>query len=297
MDRNFDGEDEFSDETTSETGSVITADEESEELLAEATFDASEDSNDVDDEEDEIQVLENCSKCGEEFANLLTINDIKHCQACVNKIQVRDKAIKESSKCRVVLDRNDVHDYIGNLQVAVSLQRVQVPKTIHEASSKSNEPEIIVLDDDDDDTQTENTAAEPAKTIPAEPTRTKSIEAEPAATQPAKAESTSIQPARAESAATQPAKAESATTQPSKVESAATQPARAEPAATQPARAEPAATQPLKVELGYAKSAQPVVPKPEPVQPASSLQVDDKSKQAEEIGNVLFQFPEIFSLL
>ena len=95
MDRNFDGEDEFSDETTSETGSVITADEESEELLAEATFDASEDSNDVDDEEDEIQVLENCSKCGEEFANLLTINGIKHCQACVNKIQVRDKAIKE----------------------------------------------------------------------------------------------------------------------------------------------------------------------------------------------------------
>ena len=276
MDRNFDGEDEFSDETTSETGSVITADEESEELLAEATFDASEDSNDVDDEEDEIQVLENCSKCGEEFANLLTINDIKHCQACVNKIQVRDKAIKESSKCRVVLDRNDVHDYIGNLQVAVSLQRVQVPKTIHEASSKSNEPEIIVLDDDDD-TQTENTAAEPAKTIPAEPTRTKSIEAEPVATQPAKAESTSIQPARAESAATQPSKVESA--------------------ATQPARAEPAATQPLKVELGYAKSAQPVVPKPEPVQPASSLQVDDKSKQAEEIGNVLFQFPEIFSLL
>ena len=276
MDRNFDGEDEFSDETTSETGSVITADEESEELLAEATFDASEDSNDVDDEEDEIQVLENCSKCGEEFADLLTINDIKHCQACVNKIQVRDKAIKESSKCRVVLDRNDVHDYIGNLQVAVSLQRVQVPKTIHEASSKSNEPEIIVLDDDDDDPQTENTAAEPAKTIPAEPTRTKSSEAEPTATQPAKAESTSIQPARAESAATQPAKAESAATQPSKVESAA----------TQPARAEPAATQPLKVELGYAKSAQPVVPKPEPVQPASSLQVDDKSKQAEEIGNV-----------
>ena len=120
MEQIFDAEDEFSDETTSETESVITANEESEELLAEETFDASEDSNGSVDEV-EVEYIEYCQKCGEESSRLLTINDIRQCQACANKIQAINKAIKESSKklCRVVLDKNDVHDYIGGLHVAV----------------------------------------------------------------------------------------------------------------------------------------------------------------------------------
>ena len=89
----------LADETTSETG---------EEMLAESTFDDSDDANGSVDEKDEVQALENCI----------------------------EKAIKESSECRVVLDRNDVHNYIRNLQVASSGEDNSLVTALPESSPK-----------------------------------------------------------------------------------------------------------------------------------------------------------------